>query len=148
MFRFDVAGPISIADEHIVTAPPNVKFHGAVTRDRVREFYSEADVFVLPTISDGFAITQIEAMAHGLPVVTTPNCGEVVRDGIDGFLVPARDATALAKALETLADDPERLEAMREAARENVTRFGLDALDQNLRAIEQRLRPAPKIDLI
>jgi glycosyltransferase involved in cell wall biosynthesis len=72
----------------------------------------------------------------------------VVRDGIDGFLVPARDATALAKALEKLADDPERLEAMREAARENVARFGLEALDQNLRAIEQRLRPAPKIDLI
>ena len=122
MFRFDVAGPISISDERVVTAPPNVTFHGAVTRDRVREFYREADVFVLPTISDGFAITQIEAMAHGLPVVTTPNCGEVVRDGIDGFVVPARDAAALTKALETLADDPERLEAMREAARGNGTR--------------------------
>jgi glycosyltransferase involved in cell wall biosynthesis len=148
MFRFDVAGPISIADKHVVTAPPNVTFHGAVTRDRVREFYREADVFVLPTISDGFAITQIEAMAHGLPVVTTPNCGEVVRHGIDGFLVPVRDASALANALTTLADDPERLQAMREAARENVGRFGLDALDQNLRTIEQRLRPGPKVDLM
>jgi glycosyltransferase involved in cell wall biosynthesis len=147
-FLFDVAGPISIADKHVVTAPANVTFHGAVTRDRVREFYREADVFVLPTISDGFALTQLEAMAHGLPVVTTPNCGEVVRDGIDGFLVPARDATALAKALESLSDDPERLDAMREAARENVARFGLDALDQNLRAIEQRLRPSAQVDLI
>jgi glycosyltransferase involved in cell wall biosynthesis len=147
MFRFDIAGPISISDEHVVTAPPNVTFHGAVTRDRVREFYREADVFVLPTISDGFALTQLEAMAHGLPVVTTPNCGEVVRDGLDGFLVPARDAAALLKALETLADDPERLDAMREAARENVARFGLEALDQNLRAIEQRLRPGEKVDL-
>jgi glycosyltransferase involved in cell wall biosynthesis len=72
----------------------------------------------------------------------------VVRDGIDGFLVPARDATALAKALESLSDDPERLDAMREAARENVARFGLDALDQNLRAIEQRLRPSAQVDLI
>ncbi len=148
MFRFDIAGPISIADEHVITAPPNVTFHGAVTRDRVRDFYRKADVFVLPTISDGFAITQIEAMAHGLPVVTTPNCGEVVRHGIDGFLVPARDAAALAKALENLADDPERLEAMREAARKNVTRFGLDALDLNLRTIEQRLRPGLEADLI
>jgi glycosyltransferase involved in cell wall biosynthesis len=147
-FHFDIAGPSSIADEHVVTAPSNVTFHGAVTRDRVREFYRKADVFVLPTISDGFAITQIEAMAQGLPVITTPNCGEVVRDGIDGFLIPARDASALAKALETLADDPERLDAMREAAHENVARFGLDALDQNLRAIEQRLRPSAKIDLI
>jgi glycosyltransferase involved in cell wall biosynthesis len=147
-FRFDVAGPISISDEHVVTAPANVTFHGSVTRDRVREFYREADVFVLPTISDGFALTQLEAMAHGLPVITTPNCGEVVHDGIDGLIVPARDSTALAKALETLADDPERLDAMREAARENVSRFGLEALDQNLRHIEQRLRPSAKIDLI
>ena len=147
-FHFDVAGPISIADEHVVTAPSNVTFHGAVTRDRVREFYREADVFVLPTISDGFALTQLEAMAHGLPVITTPNCGEVVHDGLDGFIVPARDSTALAKALESLDEDPERLEAMREAARQNISRFGLDALDQNLRAIEQRLRPSPKVDLI
>ena len=147
-FRIDVAGPISIADEHVVTAPPNVTFHGAVTRDRVREFYRDADVFVLPTISDGFALTQLEAMAHGLPVVTTPNCGEVVRDGIDGFVVPARDADALAKALETLADDPERLEAMHEAARESITRFSLEALGKNLRALEQRLRPGAEVDLI
>jgi glycosyltransferase involved in cell wall biosynthesis len=87
-------------------------------------------------------------MAHGLPVITTPNCGEAVRDGMDGFLIPARDVSALAKALETLADDPERLDAMRVAARENVARFGLEALDQNLRHIEQRLRPSAKIDLI
>jgi glycosyltransferase involved in cell wall biosynthesis len=143
-FHFDIAGPIAIADEHVVTAPSNV----TLTRDRVREFYREADVFVLPTISDGFALTQLEAMAHGLPVITTPNCGEVVRDGIDGFIVPARDSTALAKALESLDEDPERLEAMREAARQNISRFGLDALDQNLRAIEQQLRPSPKVDLI
>jgi glycosyltransferase involved in cell wall biosynthesis len=67
---------------------------------------------------------------------------------MDGFLIPARDASALAKALETLADDPERLDAMREATRKNVARFGLEALDQNLRHIEQRLRPSAKIDLI
>jgi glycosyltransferase involved in cell wall biosynthesis len=113
----------------------------------VREFYREADVFVLPTISDGFALTQLEAMAHGLPVITTPNCGEVVRDGVDGFLIPARDSAALAKALTTLAEDPERLEAMRDSALENLARFNLDALDQNLRAVEKKLRPGGDGDL-
>jgi glycosyltransferase involved in cell wall biosynthesis len=146
-FRIDIAGPIAISDTQVVTAPSNVTFHGPVTRDRVREFYREADVFVLPTISDGFALTQLEAMAHGLPVITTPNCGEVVRDGVDGFLIPPRDPTALAKALTTLAEDPERLEAMRESARENLARFNLDALDQNLRAVEKKLRPGGEVDL-
>jgi glycosyltransferase involved in cell wall biosynthesis len=78
-------------------------------------------------------------MSHGLPVVTTPNCGEVVTDGVDGFLVPVRDAGALAKALQTLADDPERLEAMKDAARAVTARFGLEALDKNLRRLESRL---------
>jgi glycosyltransferase involved in cell wall biosynthesis len=137
--RVDIAGPIAISDKAVVGAPANVKFHGPVTRDRAQEFYRAADVFVLPTISDGFALTQLEAMSHGLPVVTTPNCGEVVTDGVDGFLVPVRDAGALSKALRTLADDPERLEAMKDAARAAMERFSLDALDKNLRRLESKL---------
>jgi len=142
--QFDIAGPIAIADQFVVKAPPNVRFHGAVTRDRVREFYKRADVFVLPTISDGFALTQLEAMAHGLPVITTPNCGRVVTEGLDGFIVPPRDAAALADRLRTLLEDPERLQAMREAAQLAVARFNLDHLDKNLRALEALLKgPAP-----
>ena len=138
--EIDIAGPIAIADQFVVKAPPNVRFHGAVTRDRVREFYNRADVFVLPTISDGFALTQLEAMAHGLPVITTPNCGRVVTEGVDGFIVPPRNATALADRLKTLLEDPERLQAMRESAQLAVTRFNLDHLDKNLRALETSLK--------
>jgi glycosyltransferase involved in cell wall biosynthesis len=142
--QIDIAGPIAIADQFVVKAPPNVRFHGAVTRDRVREFYSQADVFVLPTISDGFALTQLEAMAHGLPVITTPNCGRVVTDGLDGFIVPARDSATLAERLQTLLEDPERVQAMGEAARLAVAGFSLDHLDKNLRALETKLKgPAP-----
>ena len=137
--QFDVVGPIAIADQFVVTAPANVRFHGAVTRDKVQDFYAQADVFVLPTISDGFALTQLEAMSHGLPVITTPNCGDVVTDGVDGFLVPTRNATALAAALQTLVDDPERLQAMRESARARVGAFSLDQLDKDLRQLEARL---------
>ncbi len=137
--HFDVVGPIAIADQFVVTAPSNVRFHGSVSRDKVQNFYGQADVFVLPTISDGFALTQLEAMSHGLPVITTPNCGDVVTDGVDGFLVPARNATALAEALQTLVDDPERLQAMRESARDRVAAFSLDQLDKNLRQLEARL---------
>jgi len=138
--EIDIAGPIAIADQFVVKAPPNVRFHGAVTRDRVREFYNRADVFVLPTISDGFALTQLEAMAQGLPVITTPNCGLVVTEGVDGFIIPPRNASALADRLRTLLEDPERLQAMREAAQLTVTRFNLDHLDKNLRALETSLK--------
>ncbi len=137
--QFDVVGPIAITDQFVITAPSNVRFHGAVSRDHVRKFYDQADVFILPTISDGFALTQLEAMSHGLPVITTPNCGDVVTDGVDGFVVPARNATALASALQTLADDPERLQAMRESALSRIGAFSLDQLDKDLRQLETRL---------
>ena len=53
-------------------------------------------MFVLPTISDSFALTQVEAMANGLPVIATRRCGEVVADGVDGRIVPVADAESLA----------------------------------------------------
>ncbi|MEI8292625.1 MAG: glycosyltransferase family 4 protein, partial [bacterium] len=145
--QIDIAGPIAIADQFVVKAPPNVRFHGAVTRDRVQEFYRRADVFILPTISDGFALTQLEAMAHGLPVITTPHCGRVVTDAVDGFIVPARSAVALADRLRTLLEDPERLQAMREAARLAVARFSLEHLGKNLRALETSLKGVSTVSL-
>jgi glycosyltransferase involved in cell wall biosynthesis len=83
-------------------------------------------------------------MAHGLPVITTPNCGRVVTEGLDGFIIPPRDAAALANCLRTLLEDPERLQAMREAAQLASARFSLDYLDKNLRTLEASLKgPAP-----
>ncbi|MGD0388528.1 MAG: glycosyltransferase family 4 protein [Tepidisphaeraceae bacterium] len=111
-FRFVVAGPIGISRAAVASAPSNMSFVGRVTRDGIGQFYRQADVFVLPTLSDGFAITQVEAMAHGLPVITTPNCGKVVTPGVDGLIVPAGDAPSLAAAIATLHADRELLAQM------------------------------------
>ena len=137
--HFDVVGPIGISQEALKSAPPNMTFHGSVTRDRTREFYESADIFVLPTLSDGFALTQLEAMTHGLPVIATPNCGEVVTDGVDGLIVPAGDSMALAEAFQLLIQDPERLRAMSRETSMTSGRFGLESLHQNLAALTQRL---------
>lgn len=103
--EFLLAGPLGVSEQAIRRFPPNVKLLGRVTRDRLRDVYAQAHLFVLPTISDGFAITQLEAMSHGLPVITTPNCGQVVTHGLNGFIVPVRDSAALAEAIATLNDD-------------------------------------------
>jgi len=70
--RFDIVGPIGISRDAVASAPSNMRFHGRVSRDQAADWYRQSDVFVLPTISDGFALTQLEAMAHGLPVIATP----------------------------------------------------------------------------
>ncbi len=137
--HFDIVGSIGISDQAVSSAPSNMTFHGPVSRDRTDEFYRSVDLFVLPTLSDGFALTQLEAMAHGLPVIATPNCGEVVTDGVDGLIVPASDSNALAEALQLLIQDPERLRSMSAATGAKVEQFSLGRLGENLEEVERRL---------
>lgn len=138
--HFDVVGPIGISSDAMASSPSSMTFHGAISRDRTGGFYRAADLFVLPTLSDGFAITQLEAMSFGLPVITTPNCGEVVSDGHDGVIVPSGDPMALAEALQLILQDPEALREMAHQASLKAACFGLDRLSTNLLALEDRLR--------
>jgi glycosyltransferase involved in cell wall biosynthesis len=123
--EFLLAGPLGVSETAVRSFPSNMKLLGRITRDQLGEVYRQAQVFVLPTISDGFAITQLEAMAHGLPVVTTPNCGRVVTDGVDGFIVPARNSEALADALARLNDDRWLLRTMSHHAMLKVQKYDL-----------------------
>ena len=90
---------------------------GQVPRSRVMAEFRRADVFVLPTLCDSFALVHLEAMACGVPVITTPNCGSVVRDGVDGFIVPIRDPEAIADKIELLLADRALRERMGRSAR-------------------------------
>jgi glycosyltransferase involved in cell wall biosynthesis len=137
--QFDVVGAIGISPEAIASASPNVTFHGRATRDQAANWYRHSDVFVLPTLSDGFAITQLEAMAYGLPVVTTPCCGDVVSDGMDGFIIPPRDADALARTLQRYIMEPALLKAQQAAALIKAKQFTQSRLAANLLALEESL---------
>jgi glycosyltransferase involved in cell wall biosynthesis len=85
--------------------------------------YQQADVFAFPTIEEGSALVTYEALACGLPVVTTPNAGAVVRDGIEGFIVPIRDVDALADRLERLRADEQLRQEVGRATRKRVNEF-------------------------
>jgi glycosyltransferase involved in cell wall biosynthesis len=63
------------------------------------DLYAWADVFLLPSICEGSAMVTYEALSWGLPVITTHNAGSIVRDTVDGWLVPIRDSEAIAKKL-------------------------------------------------
>ncbi|HTA31364.1 MAG TPA: glycosyltransferase family 4 protein [Candidatus Cybelea sp.] len=135
--EFVLAGPLAISQQAVKSFPANITILGRVTRDHLHRVYRQAHVFVLPTISDGFAITQLEAMAHGLPVVTTPNCGQVVTHGLDGFIVPARDGQALADALARLDADRPLLREMSRHALQTVKQYDLPS---NARLINKLVR--------
>ena len=89
------------------------------TRPALAQRYRQSHVFVFPTLVEGMPLVVLEAMASGLPVIVTANGpAGIVRDGIDGFIIPQRSAEAVQEKLELLYRDRERCAAMgRNAAR-------------------------------
>lgn len=94
-----------------------VRFLG--DRSDVRELLRGLDLFVLSSLSEGYSMALLEASAVALPIVATAvgGNGEIVRDGISGYLVPPRDPAALADAMTVLLRDPARAQAFGAAAR-------------------------------
>lgn len=101
-------------------------------RDDVRPWYGAADVFVLPSLYDPFPNAALEAMACGLPVIVTFQCGtaELISEGANGMVCNALDEALLADFLARL--DPARAREMGVRARETAAQFGLEAMVQKL----------------
>ena len=102
--------------------PECVVFEGAVNQDRIRAFYAAADGFCLPSFAEGLPVVLMEAMAMEIPCVTTHIAGipELIRDGVDGLLVPPSDLDALSAGLARLMDDPGLRERLGKSGRARV----------------------------
>jgi len=111
-----------------------VEVLGPVPRPAMAAQYGWADVFLLPSLCEGSATVIYEALGYGLPVVCTPNAGSVVRDGLEGFIAPVRDATAIARRIEELAQDVELRARMSAQAKARAAEFTVAAYGQRLLA--------------
>jgi glycosyltransferase involved in cell wall biosynthesis len=114
-WRLEIAGPLpsEVRTMHRrFLEDPRVTHLGTVPRGRLAATMAANDVFVFPSLAEGSARVVFEALACGLYVVTTPNAGSVVEDGVHGALVPAHAAEALTAALWTAAEDRSRLQAV------------------------------------
>lgn len=95
--------------------------------------YRWADILVLPSLYEGSALVTYEALASGLPVITTPNAGSVVQDGVNGFIVPIRDSNAIVERVQFLMDCPEKLVQLSKQARQTAeNRLSWDAYSYRL----------------
>jgi glycosyltransferase involved in cell wall biosynthesis len=140
--ELEVYGQVMLPERCLALQTHGICFHGSVPMSQLFKAFEAADVLVFPTLSDGFGMVVAEAMAHGLPVITTDQAGAadlVTPD--NGLVVPAADPKALANALRWCLDSRRRLYEMRFNALETARRRQwadfrqdlIDALDRGLR---------------
>ncbi|HHC73771.1 MAG TPA: glycosyltransferase, partial [Thiothrix sp.] len=96
------------------------------------ELLRNADVFVFPSLDEGSAKVTYEAMACGLPVITTANSGSLVRDGQDGYIVPIRSRNALMEKLEYYYQHRDVCEQMGKTAQAYISQFTWDRYETTL----------------
>jgi glycosyltransferase involved in cell wall biosynthesis len=119
-----------------------VEFPGRRFGQAIIDAYHNADIFLLPSYQEGFPLTILEAMAAGLPVISTPvgAIPEVIENGVNGFLIPPRDSQALAEKINLLIEHRELREKMAENNKGKVReKYDLRPVSEIFDAIYQEL---------
>ncbi len=111
---------------------PNIQYNGVASRADTDVYYQTSDIFLFPTLSDGFGLTQLEAMAWQLPVIASKHCGKVVVDQVNGLELDTCDADALEKVLIECLEHPELLKKTSSNCLETVKRFSLENFADSL----------------
>lgn len=131
---FRAVGAPRISADAMRRVAESVDIAGPVPRSATQDQYARADVLVAPSISEGSANVCYEALTAGVPVITTPNTGSVVRDGVEGFVVPIRSAEAIADRITRLADDRALLATLADNARRRAAEFSEQRYAERLAA--------------
>jgi glycosyltransferase involved in cell wall biosynthesis len=122
-WRLQLLGPLPADPTPLRPYLDLVEPLGRVAHAEMPARMAAANVFVFPSLFEGSAVVTYEALACGLPGVVTAEAGSVARDGVEGFIVPARDVEALAARMEQLGRDPALREHMAAAARARALDF-------------------------
>ena len=126
--RLRIVGSISDEIKPLLATWPmeHVEFLGTVPQAELPPILSSSHLFVLPSIEEGFGMVLGQAMACGCPVLATTNTGapDLIREGVEGFIVPIRDVDALTERMERLIQEPHLQVEMRAAALARVSSLG------------------------
>ena len=146
-WRLDICGPVEPgldAESRGLLDDTRVRRHGVVGQRELGARLGTTDIFVFPTLAEGSARVVFEALAAGCYVITTPNAGSIVADGVHGAIVPPANATALAAALRRAAANRAGLRATGDA-NAALTRcdYSQRVYGDRLVALYDRLRASP-----
>ncbi len=102
-----------------------IHLHPSISAEGLLDAYRAADLFVFPSMAEGFAQVLLEAMASGLPILSTSRTAapDLIRQGVEGFIVEPGNAVDLAVHIEKFLRDPRRIQSMGAAARRRAEHF-------------------------
>jgi phosphatidylinositol alpha-mannosyltransferase len=144
--RLTVAGPAPEEVEPLLLDTEGIELAGQVDDDHKWRLLGEADLLCAPSLGgESFGMVLTEAFASGTPVVASNIAGyrEVMRDGLDGLLVPVGDAVALGESLRALALDPARRAEMASSARERAARFAWPNVAREVESVYEEAVEVP-----
>jgi glycosyltransferase involved in cell wall biosynthesis len=147
-FKGRVVGNVKLSDYGRQKVSGVVELIGSIPRSDMAAQYRWADLLVLPSVSDTFGLVILEAMALGLPVIASKNTGgpDILRDGVDGFIVPVMAPEAIADCLMRFARDPKLLQEMSRNSFDRCRLFGMEAYARKLAGLlEPCLRRAVNV---
>lgn len=141
--RLTMVGPVEPALRSKLVGAENIEWKPALPQAVLASLLPEQDIFVLPTLEDGFGQTLVQAMACGLIPISTERCGaaEILRDGINGRVVAAGSAGAIRTVLAELATNLSELPVMRENVLRSIPQLGWERYGLALeKFLDQKLR--------
>lgn len=139
LFKCVVVGPIGLSDYGLTELKKVAEVVGPVPRAQVRAWLEKFDIFFFPSTCEGSPTVVAEAMAMGLPVITSIAGGQLIREGIDGFVRPYDQPDQYAQCITLLAQDKQWRLAMGAAARQRVEEFSIDVYGKGLQRIIESL---------
>lgn len=122
-FNFFAAGNLALEDKFFRKMNWPIELLGHLSPDEMKDRYKETDILIFPTLSEGFGMVQLEAMSYGIPVITTPNCGEVVEHGESGYITDCRNSEQIVEHLLKLQTHRELLKQLSNGAHNRVRDF-------------------------
>ena len=140
-FEMDVVGSFdkAIVEAFDVKSLPIV-FNGPVPQDELKGFLARSDIYVFPSLAEGCACSGMEAMAAGLCVVGTHESGFPIEDGVNGCIVPGKDAQAIVDKVLSLMDNPSEIDRLGAAAAELIrTKYTWEQYAENVKRIYEEL---------
>lgn len=136
--EFSIVGSVDIEVPARFREMPKVRWIGPVSREGTAEHYREGDVFLFPTVSDGFGMTQVEARAWKLPIIATPFCAPIVQHGTNGLVIAELTGSHLAEAIRGLLQDPKRLKHLADGSAGEYQSYHPDTVREQILALGER----------